>query len=282
MRRRSVIKVAKNGIMITAMAIGLMTIGLCYIYITRVVEKHPPVPPPGLSEKPAPIRVPVVYAVRDIPAKQIIDVPMLTVKNTEAERVDPDAISSIDEVVGQFSRVAIKSDSPILRDQIYSGNRLSYVIPGERRAATIVVDNTGAVSYLVKPGDIVDVIGTFSENFAGEDVAKIIVQNAQVMATGQTYRPLSEKKTEDDEEKPPEVFDTVTLAITPEEAEKLILGADKAMRFRLILRNPDSLAQTWTQGATPQDLFGNRLSQGKVEIFKGINHIVWVENELRR
>lgn len=277
-RNKGIIKVAKNGIMITAMAMGLMTIGLCYLFFTRA-EKRPPVPPPVLSEEEAPIQFPVVYAVRDIPAKQIINASMLTVKNVDPEMVNQDTISSIDEVDGQFSRVAIKSGSPLLRDQIYSGNRLSYVIPVGRRAATIIVDNTGAVSYLIKPGDIVDVIGTFSENFAGKDVAKIIVQNAQVMATGQTYRSL-EKETEDDEDKPPVVFDTVTLAVTPEESEKLILGADKAMRFRLILRNPDSLAQAWTQGATPQDLFGSRLSHGKVEIFKGINHMVWVEDKL--
>lgn len=256
-----------KGLIIVAILISLIATGLTYLYFYRA-EKPPPIPP----EEEVTIQVPVVYAIRDIPAKQVIDAIMLTVKNMDPEMVNPDTFSSLDEVEGQFSRVAIKAGSPILRPQLYSGNRLSYVIPNGRRAVTIVVDNTGAVSYLVKPGDIVDVIGTFSENFAGEDVAKIIVENAQVMATGQTYRSLNEKESEKEGSKSPVVFDTITLAVTPTEAERLILGADKAMRFRLILRNPDSLAQSWTPGATPRDLFGKRhLSAGKIEIYDGIN-----------
>ncbi|MEW5767159.1 MAG: Flp pilus assembly protein CpaB [bacterium] len=252
-----------KGFIIVAILISLITTGLAYLYFTGAEKAPPPLP-----KEEAAIQVAVVYAVRDIPAKHMIDASMLAVKNMDPEMVNPDTFSSMDEVEGQFSRVAISAGSPILRPQMYSGNRLSYVIPPGRRAVTIVVDSTGAVSYLVKPGDIVDVIGTFSENFAGEDVAKIIVQNAQVMATGQTYQSLNEKKAE--EGKPPAAFETVTLAVTPTEAERLILGADKAMRFRLILRNPDSLAQTWTPGATPQDLFGKQhLSAGKIEIYDG-------------
>lgn len=256
-----------KGFIIAAIALGLLTTGLAYIYFSQA-EKRPSAPPVEETST----RVPVVYALRDIPGQQVISAMMLTVKNIEAEMVNPDVFSSIDEVEGQFSRVAIKSGSPILRTQLFDGDRLSYVIPKGRRAVTIVVDNTGSVSYLVKPGDIVDVIGTFSEEFAGEDVAKIIVQNAQVVAIGQIYRSLKEKQTETaEEDKPPVVFDTVTLAVTPGEAEQLILGADKAMRFRLILRNPDSLATVWTTGATPKNLFGKGLAPaGKVEIYKGI------------
>jgi len=178
---------------------------------------------------------------------------MVTLKKLVPETVSRDAITSLSAVVGSIAKVNIHPNSPILSSDIYFGiGRLAYIVPPGRRAITILIDNPGAISYLVTPGDVVDVIATFDADFAGKLITKTIVQGAIVLATGQQYIPKKESSVA----RPPVAFDTVTLAVYPLEAERLALGADKASKLRLSLRHPTSKAWVWTNGATPQDVLG--------------------------
>ncbi|MEW6096751.1 MAG: Flp pilus assembly protein CpaB [bacterium] len=237
-------------LIVIGIILGLATCILVFFYFRTLEEK-----PPVVSEEaiPEPKKVDVVFAVGEIPAQTVIDSSMVTLKKLEPETVSKEAITSLSGVVGSIAKVNIQPNSPILSSYIYFGvGRLAYVVPPGRRAITILIDNPGAISYLVTPGDIVDVIGTFESDFAGNLITKTIVQEAIVLATGQQYMP---KKTSS-EDRPPVSFDTVTLAIYPNEAERLALGADKASKLRLSLRHPTSKAWVWTPGATPPDVLG--------------------------
>lgn len=209
--------------------------------------------------------VKLVVAAEDIPANSIISRGMISLKRFPKELLSEEAFTDPKMVEGSMSKRLIKKDSLILSSYLYLGTRLAYVVPKGRRAVTILIDRPGALSYLIKAGDRVDVIGTFDEGFTGEEeMAKIIIQNAEVLATGQHYIP------QEGGDKPPVIFETVTLAVTPNEAERLALGADRASRFRLALRNPAQKGHTWTGGATPTTLLGRRPKRVKqVEIYKG-------------
>lgn len=229
---------------------GLITCGLVFFYL-QTLEQKPPVV--NKTVAPEPKKTEVVFAVGEIPAQTMIDSSMVTLKELDPKTVSKEAITSLAGVVGSIAKVNIPGNAPVLSSSIYFGvGRLAYIIPPERRAITILIDNPGAISYLVTPGDIVDVIGTFESEFAGKLMTKTIVQGAIVLATGQQYLP---KKTPA-EEKPPVAFDTVTLAVYPREAERLALGSDKASKIRLSLRAPTSTAQVWTDGATPSEVIG--------------------------
>ncbi|MEW6619881.1 MAG: Flp pilus assembly protein CpaB [bacterium] len=235
-------------LIIIGIILGLITCGVVLFYF-KTLEKKPPV----VKEEPVPEpkKVGVVFAVGEIPAQTVIDTGMVTLKELEPETVSKEAITSLTSVVGGIAKVNIHPNSPVLSSQIYFGvGRLAYIVPPERRAITLLIDNPGAISYLITPGDRVDVIGTFESDFAGKLVSKTIVQSAIVLATGQQFIP----KKVTAEEKPPLAFDTVTLAVYPREAEELALGADKASKLRLSLRHPTSKSLVWTDGATPPEV----------------------------
>lgn len=234
-------------LIIIGIILGLTTCILVFFYL-RTLEKKPPI----VSEEPIvdKKKVDVVFSIGEIPTQTVIDSSMVTLKKLAPETVSKEAITSLAQVVGSIAKINIQANSPILSSHIYFGvGRLAYVVPPDRRAITILIDNPGAISYLVTPGDVVDVIGTFESDFAGKLVTKTIIQGAIVLATGQQYIPRPSQ-----EQKPPGAFDTVTLAVYPKEAERLALGADKASKLRLSLRYPTSNALVRTDGATPPEV----------------------------
>ena len=107
------------------------------------------------------------------------------------------------------------------------------------RAVSINASGAAAVSGMVKPNDHVDVIGTFSFPKTGEDgkpvmdlVTCTMLQNVLVLATGKdtakTTSPLNFGGT---------AYSTVTLEVTPREAEMLVFCEQIKGRLALTLRN---------------------------------------------
>jgi len=242
-------------LIIIGVILGLITCSLVFFYFKTLEKKPPLVTETPISEEK---KAEVVFSVGEIPAQTVIDASMVTLKKLEPETLSREAITSLSGIIGSIAKVNIPPNSPILSSQIYFGvGRLAYIVPPQRRAITILIDNPGAISYLVRPGDVVDVIGTFESDFAGKVITKTIIQGAIVLATGQQYMP----KKESSEEKPLLSFDTVTLAVYPREAEKLALGVDKASKIRLSLRHPTSKTQVWTDGAVPSEVVGLPLTE---------------------
>jgi len=111
---------------------------------------------------------------------------------------------------------------------------LSADIKRTMRAISINCSGAASVSGMVKPNDHVDVIGTFAFPSADgkvkrEDVeTRTILQNVLVLATGQT---TAKTRVEDMSYAPG--YTTVTLEVTPREAE--ILAFTEQMKGRLVL-----------------------------------------------
>lgn len=115
---------------------------------------------------------------------------------------------------------------------------LSTDIKRQMRAISINCMGAASVSGMVKPNDHVDVIGTFT--FPGEDgrvrkgdiVTSTILQNVLVLATGQTTA-----KTRTENLGLNQGYSTVTLEVTPREAEMLAFTEQMKGRLTLTLRN---------------------------------------------
>jgi pilus assembly protein CpaB len=103
------------------------------------------------------------------------------------------------------------------------------------RAMSISVSGAASVSNMVRPSDRVDVLGTFtlpSKTMAGETelVTLTILQNVVVLATGQeTTESFSGGGAN---------YSTVTLEVTPSEAEVLTFAEQMRGRLTLTLRSP--------------------------------------------
>ena len=121
------------------------------------------------------------------------------------------------------------------------------VRPG-MRATSLEVNQVSGVSGFVLPGDKIDVLCTIDGRGSSEEtVTKTILQNAEVLASGQ--------KTAQQDNKPITV-QAVTILVDPAGAEKLALALHEG-RLHLVLRNPeDSDTVQVASLSTPQMLAG--------------------------
>lgn len=126
---------------------------------------------------------------------------------------------------------------------------MTYIVPQGHRAVTVAVNEVAGVAGFITPNSRVDVVLTTPQPGAADkenNISKIILQNVPVLASGQ----ITEQK-----EGKPAVLPTVTLDLTPEDAEKLIVGAKKGS-LQLLLRNVIDVASVDTKGATISKALG--------------------------
>ena len=148
---------------------------------------------------------------------------------------------------------------------------VTHLIPLGMKAISIPVNEASAVSYMVQPGDYVDVLAVVPDiqqaanlegvslNSAGLPVSKTLLQAARVLAVGGRYRRSDVG--------PRDSYSSVALLVTLEEAQKLsfaidVLGAE----MTLVLRSPDDNeinAEVRSVGMESPDFdrIGNRRTQ---------------------
>lgn len=194
--------------------------------------------------------VPVVVAATDLTFGTKLDKAQLRVAKYPKESVPAGAFSDIDSVAGQTCKIFLAGKEPITATKLSSrGGGLSMLVRPGYRATSLEVNQVSGVSGFVLPGDRVDVLATVDGRGANtEAVTKTILQNAEVLASGQ--------KTAQQDNKPITV-QAVTILVDPVGAEKLALALHEG-RLHLVLRNPED-SDTLRVGAinTSEMLTGN-------------------------
>ncbi|MBI5394746.1 MAG: Flp pilus assembly protein CpaB [Verrucomicrobia bacterium] len=157
------------------------------------------------------------------------------------------------ELIGKKTLFMIHKLTPINWNDVdmpYRGlSGLSGMITRGDRAIAFAVDAVSAVSGHVKPNDHVDIIGTFSFPGQGkgpsgsgpaETVTLTILQDVTILATGKNTgrRGLEMEMTE---RFGGEQYNSVTVAVTPREAEMLIFASSKG-KLALALRNREDVS----------------------------------------
>ncbi len=147
------------------------------------------------------------------------------------------------------------------------------MIPAGKRAISIPVKEQTSVGGLVLPGDIVDVIAIFTESSTGLDKARTLLQNVEVLAVAQeAQQPIPPAvdagqgvagqtdlgQTPSDVKQQPNAG-TITVAVTPDQAQLLALTAEKA-KLWLTLRARGDAANV-ELGATDLQPYGVTPSQ---------------------
>jgi pilus assembly protein CpaB len=149
-------------------------------------------------------------------------------------------------VVGRVASHTIGESDPVLWTYLDggrgAGRGLADDVPDGMRAASIPVSGASAVSGLVRPGDHVDVLGSFA--LPGSDgkasgelqfVTMTVLQNVTVLATGTTTARSRTRR--DGGDGATTGYGTVTLCATPREAEVLVFAQQMKGRLFLTLRN---------------------------------------------
>jgi pilus assembly protein CpaB len=154
----------------------------------------------------------------------------------------------------RMALAAIARNESILRSKITApGQRatLSSILDPGKRAVTVRVDDVRGVAGFIQPGDRVDVvlIRTEAESRTNEGgYSDVILQSAKVLAIDQ----ITGERTEQ-----PTIAKAVTLEVTPEEAQKILLATNIG-RLSLILRQPEEVAADPMQRVTEADLSNAR------------------------
>jgi len=123
------------------------------------------------------------------------------------------------------------------------GAGLASMINERMRAVSISVSGSAAVSGLVQPNDRVDILGTFyfpsktaPQSGEMEVVTLTLLQDVTVLAVGQT---LAKQTYEGRDRRAAQTgYSTVTLEVSPREAELLVFAETMKGRLTLSLRNP--------------------------------------------
>ncbi len=143
-----------------------------------------------------------------------------------------------DAVVGHRVVMQVEKGEPLQWTMLGAakGSGFTSLIKDNERAISIAVDNQSSVSGLIRPGDHVDILGTFSfpASGGGTKLATItLLQNVTVLATGGIWgRGLQESD--------PYSYSSLTLAVSTVEAELLTFASERA-RLNFVLRNADNI-----------------------------------------
>jgi pilus assembly protein CpaB len=130
-----------------------------------------------------------------------------------------------------------------------SGAGLPVVIPEGKRAVSVRVNDVIGVAGYVLPGTHVDVLATATPTNSDVDTTtKVVLTNVQVLAAGT-------KMEQDSEQGKPMAVNVVTLLVSPDEAERLTLGATQG-KIQLALRNPLDQGAPETPGMKQAVLLG--------------------------
>ncbi|HKY41713.1 MAG TPA: Flp pilus assembly protein CpaB [Pyrinomonadaceae bacterium] len=156
-----------------------------------------------------------------------------------------------DRLVGRIAVTKISAREPITEGRLApegSAAGLSAIIPEGYRAMNVRVDDVVGISGFIMPGTLVDIVVVIDppQNQNRERISKIVLQNIKVLANGANLdRPKNEKEAER--------VRTVTLQVTPEQAEKLALASSEG-RLQLVMRNSIDQGDEVTTGASKADL----------------------------
>jgi len=127
------------------------------------------------------------------------------------------------------------------------GAGLGVLIPEGFRAMTVKVDEIVGISGFVQPGSFVDIVAVVTPVQGSQGpISKIVLQNIKVLASGPRIdSPENQRE--------PHAVSAVTVLVTPEQAEKLVLASAES-RLQLVMRNFTDQEDTQTAGADKRTL----------------------------
>jgi pilus assembly protein CpaB len=161
------------------------------------------------------------------------------------------AFSDPQEVVNRGVIAPIAENEPITERKLASleaGAGLPPVIPEGMRAISVRVNDVVGVAGFVVPGTRVDLLVTVRDsNAAGEPMTRTVVSRVEVLTAGTKY---DQEQSKDGVPIPTTV---VTLAVTPEDAERIALASNEG-QIALVLRNPLDIQDTETEGIRLKNL----------------------------
>ena len=201
------------------MAVPLAS-GLTYLVYRRL---------PAPSGKPA--TTPIVAAANDLPAGITLAAKDIKLINWPNDVPLAGSISKTEDAAGRPLIISLKVNEPILsRDLAAAGAGIGLparIPPGMRATAVRSNDIVGVAGFLY-PGCRVDVLATLTPPSGAGPFTETVLQDVEVLTAGQTSEPDSQGK--------PQSVNVVTLLLSPEDSQKLLLASNQGS-IQFVLRS---------------------------------------------
>lgn len=188
----------------------------------------------------------VVVLTRDVPANVTLTEEMLVVRSIPIDAALDGTFTTAAALVGLPTRFPMAKGEQLTPlkvglDAIADEKDIALLLPAGMRGFAVEVSELTGVGGLLLPGNIVDVIAFFDERQTGIDKVVTLLQNLQVVSVAQEAQepiPAYVSSGDDDAtadgilaQRPDDVerqpaARTVTLAVTPSEAQMLALAQE--------------------------------------------------------
>jgi pilus assembly protein CpaB len=139
--------------------------------------------------------------------------------------------NKIGDLVGRAVIYPVVSSQPILESYLAvpgSGIGLTTKIPEGMRATSVKSDEIVGVAGFLFPGSHVDVLVTLRSEGLSAPATQIVLQDVEVLTVGQKLQPDPQGK--------PDTVSVVTLLLSPEDSQKMVLASSQGS-IQFVLRN---------------------------------------------
>ncbi|HEX7634799.1 MAG TPA: Flp pilus assembly protein CpaB [Noviherbaspirillum sp.] len=199
--------------------------------------------------------VQVVVPVKDLERGATLTHDILAVREVPREFAPASAVTpdKVEIIENQRLVTAVKRGEALLTAHTEgAGNKVfSGILKKGSRALTIPVNDENSVSGMLRPGDRIDLIVVIKSSQAagGKEMTFPLLSDVPVLATGQATSKA------DANNKGGERYATVTLEVSPQDADRIIV-AQTSGQLKALLRNPEDNLANATRPMTADDLFG--------------------------
>ncbi|MFO0888955.1 MAG: Flp pilus assembly protein CpaB [Isosphaeraceae bacterium] len=199
-----------RSLLMLLLAVGL---GLGAMYATRQFLSRPGPPVEATQE--------ILVAARDVKEEEVLKPDMVKAMRLPVSAIPVGAFAAFKEIEDRWVRTALLEGDPVVEKRLGpKGTPPGLVanIPKGMRAFAVEVNEQSGVSGFILPHHRVDVV-RFDSNERGPGAkAETILQNVEVLATGQVFTRAEEKTVQSR---------TVTLALTPDQVDTLVAAKAK-------------------------------------------------------
>jgi pilus assembly protein CpaB len=195
----------------------------------------------------------IVVATRPLSTGVMIKPADVKVIRVGADAFPKGAFGKVEEVLDRPVVSSILLDEPVLEGRLASkgsGLGLAPTIPVGMRALAVRVNDVAGVAGFVLPGMRVDVLVTGRPPNAEGTITNTVLQNILVLSAGQIMQADARGQAIQ--------APTVTLLVTPEQAETLTLSNNEG-HIQLVLRNSSDETIERTTGKNISELYGSAI-----------------------
>jgi pilus assembly protein CpaB len=217
--------------LLLSLVLGLLAVFLVYMYV-RGIERQ-------LYEE---VDMQNVVVAREaIGAGTAIDERLIQRIAVPRKYRQPQTFPTVEEVAGRVAVVPIAAGSQVVGGMLADAGAeaLSFEVPRGRRAVAITVSDDTGVGGLIRPGNFVDIIGTFQFGrpvsntngritYADEKTeVRTMMQNVFVVAVNKELRrERVQQETSGSGSTPSAALRTVTLLVDPQRVQELVLAQE--------------------------------------------------------